>query len=312
MEPDPTHGGEKPGATVLLFPAADASGVVAAPAAAFHLAALVATVLAAEPGPEGEVMISELAARFRLGVAETMRLAARHRLMRGRSQPTGRLKIIGARLTGEERGTVVSIATAVAAACEEVSHATLAALERLHDAFGIERRDLYAALHQGAAASAWRPTEPVVVERRAAKSNTFRIPPSPAPATHDGRLVIDMARVTTILRETREVAEILAPIYQEEAAAPAPIKDDRREGGEGIFSGLNRDHARLLASLCRQETWRRADFEAQARAFGLMADGAIETINEWAFEALDDELIADGDPLSINVALLPGAPEQAA
>ncbi len=311
MEPDPTHGGEKPGATVLVFFAAGASGAVAAPGAAFHLAALAATVLAAEPGPEGEAMVSRLAARLRLGAAETVRLAARHRLMRGRSLPAARLKMIGAKLTGEERGTVVSIATA-AAACGEVSHAALAALERLHDAFGVGRRGLYAALHKGAAAAALRPTEPVAVEQRAAKSNTFRIPPSPAPATHGGGPGIDMARVATILRETREVAGILAPIYQEEVAVPPPVNDGRREGGKGIFSGLNPDHARLLASLCRQETWRRADFEAQARAFGLMPDGAVETINEWAFEALDGELIENGDPLSINVALVPGAPEEAA
>jgi hypothetical protein len=43
-----------------------------------------------------------------------------------------------------------------------------------------------------------------------------------------------------------------------------------------------------------------------------MPDGAVETINEWAFEALDGELIENGDPLSINVALVPGAPEEAA
>ena len=42
-----------------------------------------------------------------------------------------------------------------------------------------------------------------------------------------------------------------------------------------------------------------------------MPDGAIETINEWAYEVLGDEFVEDGDPLSINVALLPDAPGEA-
>jgi hypothetical protein len=169
-------------------------------------------------------------------------------------------------------------------------------------------------LHQGAAAAAPRATEPVVVEQRAAKRGTFRIPQPPAPPTiQDGGLVIDMAKVSAILRETREVAEVLALIYDEnEPPAPMPITEIKREVTDGRFRGLDPEHARLLLALCRREFWGRAEFEAKAREFGLMPDGAVETINEWAYDALGDELVEDGDPLSINVALLPDAPEEAA
>jgi hypothetical protein len=146
MEPDPTHGAEKPGTNVLLFRAA-ATGVASAPRTAFHYAALVAAVLAsAEPGPDGVRVVSELAMRLRLDAAEAVRLAARHRLMRGRSLPPGRIKTLAGKLTSEERGAVAAMTATVAAACGDVSHATVAALERLHDAAGIERRRLYAAL----------------------------------------------------------------------------------------------------------------------------------------------------------------------
>nr|MDA8250323.1 hypothetical protein [Rhodospirillales bacterium] len=135
-------------------------------------------------------------------------------------------------------------------------------------------------------------------------------------------LTIDMAKVQAILNETRAVTEVLAPIYAEEAdsrpVAAGPPEGARQtalEDGSGRvsrFDGLNADHARLLQDLSAQDSWSRAEFEAKARALGLLPDGAIETINEWAFDAFDDALIEDGDPLTINVALLPEAPEEAA
>lgn len=317
MEPDPSCGAEKPGAEVLLFRTADASGAVHAPSAAFHTAALVAAVLAsAEPGPDGARVVSDLAARLHLGISEAVRLAARYRLMRGRSLPTGRLKALASKLSAEDRGAVASMAAAVAAACGEVDHATVAALERLHDAFGLERRGLYAVLHQGAAAAAARAAEPVVVEQPVSEGGRFRIPlPPTPPAAQDGDLVIDMAKVGAILRETREVAEVLAPIYEDDEPAtvkPLVTAKQEEELRADRFDGLDADHARLLEALCSRASWARAEVEVKAREFGLMPDGAIETINEWAYDALGDELVEDGDPLSINVALLPDAPGEAA
>ena len=39
-----------------------------------------------------------------------------------------------------------------------------------------------------------------------------------------------------------------------------------------------------------------------------MPDGALEAINEWSYDKFDEELIEDGDPLIINMALLADAP----
>jgi hypothetical protein len=35
-----------------------------------------------------------------------------------------------------------------------------------------------------------------------------------------------------------------------------------------------------------------------------MPDGALEAINEWAFEQFDEPLIEDDEPLTLNVSLL--------
>lgn len=122
-----------------------------------------------------------------------------------------------------------------------------------------------------------------------------------------------MARVGAILRQTREVAQVLAPIYEDDAPSAAqPAAEVPLAPSESRFPGLGGDHARLLEALGRKGRWSRADYQAKARGFGLLPDGAVEAINEWAYDELGDELIEDGDPLIINVALLPDAPEKAA
>ena len=311
MEPDPTYGSPRPRDTVLLFPALATAGSASA---AFERAGLIAAVLAS-----GEVTVdhglrisSELASHLALTPAETVRIAARYRVMRGRTLPVSGLTKLGQSMTPEERGAVAALSASVAAVCGDLERSTITALERLHDALGVERRGLYAILHKGAANAAARAAQPVLVEQPSMPTTGFRIPPPPV-QTPSSEFAIDMARVNAILRQTREVAQVLAPIYEDDATSTAqPAVEGPLVPGGSLFRGLGADHARLLGALCSEERWSRADYEAKARDFGLLPDGAIEAINEWAYDELGDELIEADDPLTINVALLREAPEEAA
>ena len=310
MEPDPTYGGVRPDSNVFLFDAADASGVAIAPSGAFHHAALILGIL----GPavseiDGANVVSELVSRLKLNAAEAARLTVRLRSMSDKSLPVSRLKPIGGKLTSDERTAITTLAAVIAGTFGDVNKATMASLERLHDAFGIERRDLYAVLHQRAAAGAARSSEPIVVEARKGPGKSFAIPPAPLPAGQDGTIVIDMAKVNAILHQTREVAQVLAPIYDDEDDEP-PQRVKLAPVNGGRFEGLDAGNNRLLEALCSRQSWSRAEFEDKAREFGLMPNGAIEAINEWAYDTLDDEVIEDGDPVTINLAILPATPER--
>jgi TerB N-terminal domain/TerB-C domain len=312
MEPDPTYGAPKPRDTTVLFRAPTTAG--AASVASQH-AGLIAAVLASEDVTADHCarIASELGTRLGLDPAETIRIAGRLRATRGHSLAVSGLTKIGQSMTLEERTAVAVMSVTVATVCGEVDRATITALERLHDAFGVERRGLYALLHQGAAAIAARATEPVVVEQSSKPDVRFRIPPPhPTPAV-SGEFAIDMARVSEVLRETREVAQVLAPIYDEdEAIAGSPVVAAPKVPSGSRFPGLGAEYAHFLGALCSKGLWSRADYQSKARDFGLLPDGAIEAINEWAYDELGDELIADDDPLTINMTLLPRASEEAA
>lgn len=318
MEPDATHGmvDVRPARDILVFSVADPSGATTRPGTAFQHAALVAAAMASvvassrTPQDGGVRTVSDLVERLHLSVPEAVRLAARFRLMRGQPLPPSRLKKMATAIPPGEREAVARLAAAVASG-QTIDPAAVAAIERFYDVLGIDRRSLYDVLHRGAAVAAPRAVQPVVVEQRDVRSGTHRIPSPPVetPTRQSGEAVIDMARVGSILRETREVSEVLAPIYQDDD--PAEVTSPRTAQSavdEGRFAGLTTEHACLLSALCGQERWPRTDFEVEARRLGLMPDGAAETINEWAYDALGGDLIEDGDPMIVNVALLPPAP----
>jgi len=67
---------------------------------------------------------------------------------------------------------------------------------------------------------------------------------------------------------------------------------------------LDAEHAALLSKLVTQSEWARQEFEAIVASLSLMPDGALEAINEWAFDRYGDALIEDSDPLVLNLDLL--------
>ena len=60
----------------------------------------------------------------------------------------------------------------------------------------------------------------------------------------------------------------------------------------------------LLDELLTREHWPRGDYARLCSEFGLMAEGALATINDWAFDTYDDAIIEDGEILVIHKELL--------
>ncbi len=100
-----------------------------------------------------------------------------------------------------------------------------------------------------------------------------------------------MARLERIKSETSAVSNLLANIFVEELAAPPPTPVAAEASH---FEGLDAAHAKLLTLFLTKPEFDRGDFEEQARGLQLMPDGAMETINDWAFDTFDEALL-DGD-----------------
>jgi hypothetical protein len=112
-------------------------------------------------------------------------------------------------------------------------------------------------------------------------------------------------RLAQIRAETERVAAMLEEVFADDdlqATTVEPVSD-------GPLAGLDREHTVLVTQLLTRSNWPRATFDSAVSEVGLMPSGAMETINEWAFDHFGDALLEDGDPIVVNRTLVPVDPE---
>lgn len=146
---------------------------------------------------------------------------------------------------------------------------TRAALQRAYKALGQEEEQLWSDLHELGFGSDGRRTS---------------------------GSAIDLDRAREIARDTARAAEILAKIYSDEELAPQPITAPKTESNAGQgrgLPGLAPRYQEIALRIAGQPSLSREAFDELAKSFGLMPDGAIDAINEWAYEAFDRPAIEE-------------------
>ncbi|ACS39434.1 conserved hypothetical protein [Methylorubrum extorquens AM1] len=262
------------------------------------------------------------------------------------------LPSLRSRLSELDTGQRQSIGDAlVRVASSDGSHhrAEIALLEKAFRQMGLDQDRLYAALHRAgpgpdAARAAEAPDDLVRVALGTGSERTYAIPGAPAPiaaprpsaaarqvavtdtsSVQGGRTVaaeaadqVDAERLMAIRAETFAISAVLAGVFDTEPEAAnagstgaARAEEDAAEAG-GAFAGLDPRHARLLRELIARPAWPRAEFDRLAREFGLMPGAAMEDLNAWAYDCFDDVLVEEGDPVHVNLHLLPETLSEAA
>ena len=67
---------------------------------------------------------------------------------------------------------------------------------------------------------------------------------------------------------------------------------------------LDSTHQQFLNILITREHWKRDEYIELCKKFNLLPDGAIETINEWAYECVDAPLIEENNDIYIDFEIL--------
>lgn len=157
-------------------------------------------------------------------------------------------------------------------------------LEKVYKALGVEHKRVFSDIHAAGSGS----TSASTVQTG---KQGFRL---------------DAERIAALQEDTVRVSALLSKIFTEEAdstpapAAPTPELEDEADSP----LGLDEDHSALLRLLLSRPEWTRAELEDAAADLDLMLDGAMEQINEAAFEAFDEPLFEGEDPISVNTQLL--------
>lgn len=304
FEPDVLSGARppKPDEKVVLFalPPAEqlprANGPYLAAALTLQLASAVASA-------DGEFGIKEMGhlretvlSWGHLAPSQTRRLLAHLRLLMTAPASLAALKKKFEPLDLGVKETIAAFMATVAQSDGEVSPAEVKMLEKVYKALGVDAKKVFADVHAVSAG-----TQPAAAAVAKVEASGFKLDP---------------ARIAALQKDTEKVSALLANIFAEAeeaaaAAAPEPAgaeadvepEAEAADLPQGLL-GLDEAHSALARMLLSRPEWSRDELMDVAADLDLMLDGALERINEAAFDAHDMPLIEGDDPATVNAEML--------
>lgn len=207
----------------------------------------------------------------------------------------------------EAKRKIASFLSHLAQADGQVSPAEVKLLERVYKALSLDPKAVYSDLHSAAGSTSISP--PRATTELSESELTSTVPPT------DG-FSLNMSKIAQLQQETAEVSALLAGVFADDSpAAPATLPDqEARETPDALTSpttsqdatvyGLDIDHSAFLRLLVSRKQWSRAELEDAASDLDLMLDGALEQINDMAFDRFDMPFSEGEDPVEINPEIL--------
>lgn len=290
LAPDPRHALRLPkeGEPIILFPldAGEGAGTVSE---AYQATLLELALSAFVAHADGQVTDGErLVLADRVARAQDVTQAERKRLKANldwflavpadMAALRSRLKDIDAAQHAALRNAMIAVAHADGIIQTE----EVAGIEKIYRILGLDPSTVYSDLHAGAVANT-----PIRV--RSADPGS---PGEPIPEEATVRRpVLDRQRIAAIRSDTARVSSVLGQIFQTEhdvEPQPAVISTSP-------LKGLDAKCAAFVRDVIAKDHWSTEAFEQLAFRHGLMASGALETINEWSFAAYDEALLDEYD-----------------
>ena len=184
------------------------------------------------------------------------------------------------------------LALRIAAADGRIETAEIKALEKLYHAMGLPPESIYSELH--ALSTPGGPKTILSPDRT--QDQGFAIP-SP---DHNKPIILDERQIASLKTETAQVSALLGDIFEEEVTKDATTDSN---DSTDTFDGLDARHSAFLRELLTRQHWGRSEYAALAERFQLMQEGALETLNEWAYDRFEDVLIDEDSDYELNLEI---------
>jgi hypothetical protein len=288
MEPDPRFGGALPTvkSNLVLFRSEVNSDSLSSEyfeaTLAAHLATLAVTAKQIAIHQESNIQYNlefSLLTFTTLNKSERQRLNAHLKWLRQEKPMLKNLKARIDPLTLDQRSRIAKFL--VQAFNGQPTPESVKLLEKVYDLLGLDAQSLYSEIHD-------RTTQEPVTVRNATPTQGYRIPSAPS------EFALNMTLVQSKLAESQEVSNLLSEIFVDEETSIA----------SKTVAGLDNDHTAFLLTLSKQTYWQRNELAAIALQFNLMLDGALETINELAFDRCDEPIFEGNDHIEVNADVL--------
>ncbi|NCJ06213.1 hypothetical protein GS597_06710 [Synechococcales cyanobacterium C] len=317
LEPDVRFGGKplKKGGRVVLFKpgSEDISALSQDYTAAMSLMHLAATV--AKVGNTADILKQQyleeyLETSLHLSEAERIRLKAHLTWLLQEKLSLRGLKNNLDKMSSNEKSEVANFLISVAGANGQISPSEISTLSKIYPLLGFEPDDVYSHIHNFSTDRQVTSTDPVTVKPATVTSSGYAIPIPLDEETKNARIkskketsefTLNLETIRQKQRESARVASLLGDIFAEEEAQSLSLE---LETDFESIAGLDTLHSQLLQVMAQQESWSRDHLEIQASNLELMLDGALEVINDVAFEICDESLTDGEDLIKINAEVL--------
>jgi tellurite resistance protein len=299
LEPDVTAGGRmpKPDSPMAVFalPAGKDDRSVPPTFRAASLTLQLASAVAASDGDFSKAELTFLSGEVRswtsLAPAHIARLLAQLHLAHAAPPSLASLKKQLEPLVPAAKEAIARYMATVAQNDGVVTPDEVKLLERVYKVLGVDPQRVFSDLHMAGSAG-----EPTSAPRRASR-----------PLSETG-FKLDAARIASLQKDTEKTAALLAEVFQDEATEPPPVDDPEVEAAEDApatsILGLDEAHAALARLMLSRPEWTHSDLADAATDLELMLDGALERINDAAFEAYAIPFVEGTDPLAVNSEIL--------
>jgi uncharacterized tellurite resistance protein B-like protein len=304
FEPDIHTGARrpKPSEVVVLFPLASetdsdrATDEYKKASLTISLSACIALADGHASEEEAVAVEAMIASWQHLHIDLRTRLRAQYRLQVRQELSLTSFKSRFSSLTPDGRMQLALALSSLATVDGNIAAAEVKLLEQVYRSLGLESQLLYSHLHG---------------ESQRALPSEF---PDVSISWKTSGYALDAARLAALRQETEQVSALLAGVFAEEETPienPTQLMNRSRSvethPQEELLPSLDSKHKRFVAALIQKPSWTRSELEAAAATMQIMLDGALERVNEAAFDLIGEPLTEGDDPIYVQQSILENA-----
>lgn len=190
-------------------------------------------------------------------------------------------------ISDREKAAISHILVSVALADGSVDSTEIKQLEKLYTSLGLEKTRVSSDIHGLNSRTITTKSEANATESVSSNSSEFSL-------NHDLIKIHES--------ETEDVKAVLGSIFVDETIEDELEVVDKSDT-KGAIVGLDDTHTRFYETLITKDQWTSEEVKSLCEELNLMMSGAIETLNDWAFENVDAPLIDDGSTVFVDLEL---------
>ncbi len=196
-------------------------------------------------------------------------------------------------LQSKDKAAVSRLLISVALADGKIDPSEIKQLEKLYTALGLDKTLVTSDVHSYSSRKIPQGTQHT--------KSTVNSGNSPQDDTNTFKLNEEMLAVHET--ETQEVQSVLGSIFvSDDDIEVEPVASDKAQ--QKPDTGLDQGHYTLYESLKVKEHWKVDDAEKVSQELGLMLSGAIENINDWAFDKVDAPVLEEDDGIYVDMEIV--------